>query len=216
MSKPSIYIVLLLSMTVFSKAAIADIEPINVVVENVVSRVEEGKKMYYDAADVVNKTRAAINTGRDKIQNVMNKIKDFIEDPIGVLKTVVMDALQSDDPEQTDNESLEATKQAYSRTRGMQDNIAAQKALKEVVNEEKFKNISILFARSILKRQELKKEESEEPDLSTLAAAQKAATQQMITSSKRWNDILMTQAYIHSFEYTLEIQNYQNDEETEE
>ncbi len=216
MSKPSIYIVLLLSMTVFSKAAIADIEPINVVVENVVSRVEEGKKMYYDAADVVNKTRAAINTGRDKIQNVMNKIKDFIEDPIGVLKTVVMDALQSDDPEQTDNESLEATKQAYSRTRGMQDNIAAQKALNEVVNEEKFKNISILFARSILKRQELKKEESEEPDLSTLAAAQKAATQQMITSSKRWNDILMTQAYIHSFEYTLEIQNYQNDEETEE
>ena len=216
MSKLLRCIALSLLAMLFCKNAVADIEPINVVVENVVSRVEEGKKMYYDAADVVNKTRAAINTGRDKIKNVFNKIKDFAEDPLGVLKTVVMDALEGDDPEQTDNESLEKTKQAYSRVKGMQDNIAAQKELNKVVNEEKFKNVSVLFARSILKRQELKEEESEEPDLSTLAAAQKAATQQMINSSKRWNDILMTQAYIHAFEYTIEIQKYQNEEEPEE
>lgn len=216
MSRLPKYIILSLAMFMFCRSAYADIEPINVVVENVVTRVEEGKKMYYDAADVVNKTRAAINTGRDKIQNVFNKIKDFTEDPLGVLKTVVMGALESDDPEQTDNESLEATKQAYSRVRGMQDNIAAQKELNKVVNEEKFKNVSILFARSIIKRQELKNEESKNPDLSTLTAAQQAATQQMIESSKRWNDILMTQAYINSFDYTLEIQNYQIDAEAEE
>ncbi len=205
------YLICCLCVVVLCRPAYADIEPINVVVKNAVAGVEEAKKQYYDLSEQYNKIRAGIEKGRAELKKLAGDIKEFMEDPIGVLSAKIMNAFEKDDPEETETESMEKAKQTYSRTAGMKDNIAAQKALDKVLNDEKFNNISILFARSISKRLELKNEESKEPDLSTLAAAQSAATDSMIKSSRRWNALLMTQAYTHSFIYTIEAQNYQND-----
>ncbi|MBQ2810879.1 MAG: hypothetical protein IJF12_01785, partial [Alphaproteobacteria bacterium] len=65
------------------------------------------------------------------------------------------------------------------------------------------------------KRLALKQEQTEEPDLSTLAAARRAATEKQINLGKRYNNILETQAYINSFNHTIQIQNYQIEEEEE-
>ncbi len=200
-------------MLTLAQPAKADIEPINIVVKNVVASVEEVKKQYYDLSEQYNKVKSAISTGRDKIKNAVNSIKDFSEDPVGVLKTHLPKGVENKGASEPDVDRMSRVQETYSREKGALNNIAIQKQLNQRINEEKFKGVSVLFARSIVKRQELRDESSEEPDLSTLASAQSAAADKFIKSSKRWASILQTQAYITSFVYTIQIQNYQNDPE---
>lgn len=213
MSKWCKHIALCMLVVSISGPAKADIEPINIIVKKAVAAVEEGKKQYLDLKEQYNKAKSAVMTGRDKVKKLANGIKDFTEDPIGVLKTHLPKGVENKGPEEPDIDRAERTKETYSRTKGAFDNIAIQKQLNKQINAEKFKGVSVLFARSIAKRQELRDEKTEEPDLSTLAAAQSAAAQKFIQSSKRWSSILQTQAYITSFAYAIEMQNYQNDPE---
>lgn len=207
------YVALCMLLVSISKPSKADIEPINIVVKQAVAAVEEAKKQYLDLAEQYNKAKSAVLTGRDKIKKAIDGIKDFKEDPLGVLKTHLAKGVENKGPEEPDIDRMSRTKETYSRTKGAFDNIAIQKELNKQLNAEKFKGISVLFARSIAKRQQLKNEKSEEPDLSTLSAAQSAASQKFIQSSKRWSSILQTQAYINSFAYTIQMQNYMNDPE---
>ena len=216
------YIMFILCLSFWCKLAMADIEPVNILVKNVVASVAETKKQVSDAADAIGKVKTQITNGFSKAKSMVQKVKDgvekvknFVEDPVGSLKTMVMGAFQKDDPEETGFEALEKTKETYSRKKGVKDNIALQKAMNKVIDKEKFNNISRLYARSISKRLALKQEQTEEPDLSTLAAARRAATEKQINLGKRYNNILETQAYINSFNHTIQIQNYQIEEEEE-
>ena len=207
------HIAVCLLVVLISRPAKADIEPINIVVKQAVASVEEVKKQYLDVKEKYNKVKSAITTGRDKIKQAIDKVKEIKENPLGALKTFIPKGMKSKGPSETGFERIENTQKTYSRTEGMFDNIAYQKELNSKLNQEKFQNISVLFARSIARRQVLKKEESKEPDLSTLAAAQKAASDSFIKSSRRWSSILQTKAYVKSFGYTIEIQNYLNEDE---
>ena len=118
-------------------------------------------------------------------------------------------AFQKDDPEETGFEAVQKTKETYSRKKGEKHNITKQKELNKVADKEKFDGISRLFARALTMRLALKEEESEEPDLSTVAAARRATTDKMVNIAKRYNRIFETRSYIDTFNNTILIQNYQ-------
>ena len=196
-------------LCLFCKSAKADIEPINIVVKNAVASVEETKKQLNDAYDVANKTATQLTNGFSKAKEGIEKAQEFIEDPVGQLKIVVNSAFQKDDPEETGFEAVQKTKETYSRKKGEKYNITKQKELNKVADKEKFDGISRLFARALTMRLALKEEESEEPDLSTVAAARRATTDKMVNIAKRYNRIFETRSYIDTFNNTILIQNYQ-------
>ena len=217
------YIVISLSCFSFIGTARADIEPINTVVQYAVAVPSQIKKEYQDIADVVSKGKSLYLMGRDKVTKVLDTINDIKENPENVLSTGVLDGLKNikvgtggesgagDGEVEIEAERKDRVKEVYNRGYGMLDNIAFQKELNKQVNREKLKNASVLFARSLLKRQELKEEETEEPSLDTVADAQKAANEVALRSFKRWNTILETQAYIRSGKNLVKVQNYINE-----
>ena len=209
-------------MLSFVGSARADIEPINTVVQYAVAVPAQIQKQYQDVADVVSKAKNLYLMGRDKVNEIKDKIEDIKEDPLGVLKTGVMEGLknkgggQDGGEVEIEAERADRVKEVYNRGFGMIDNIAVQKELNKQVNKEKLKNAAVLFARSLLKRQELREEETEEPSLETVALAQKASNDINLRSFKRWNTILETQAYITSGKYLVKVQNYINESPVEE
>lgn len=222
MKKLTKYIAFGISMLSFVGSARADIEPINTVVQYAVAVPAQIQKQYQDVADVVSKAKNLYLMGRDKVNEIKNKIEDIKEDPLGVLKTGVMEGLknkgggQDGGEVEIEAERADRVKEVYNRGFGMIDNIAVQKELNKQVNKEKLKNAAVLFARSLLKRQELREEETEEPSLETVALAQKASNDINLRSFKRWNTILETQAYITSGKYLVKVQNYINESPVEE
>lgn len=211
------YIAFGISMLAFIGSARADIEPINVVVQNAVAVPAQIQKQYQDVKDVVSKAKNLYLMGRDKVNEAIDKIEDIKEDPLGVLKTGVMEGMKnkgsgtSGGEVEIEADRADRVKENYNRGFGMINNIAIQKELNKQVNKEKLKNAAVLFARSLLKRQELREEETEEPSLETVALAQKASNDIALRSFKRWNTILETQAYITSGKYLVEVQNYINE-----
>lgn len=199
----------------FCKMAKADIEPFNIVVKNVVASTAETKKEISDQVDVAQKTYAQINNGFSRVKEGAKKAAEFIKDPVGSIKTIVMNALEKDDEEEAGFEAMEKTKETYGRKKGAKDNIALQKQLNKVIDKEKFDNMSLLWARALTQRLLLKEEETQEPDLSTLAAARRATTEKQINLGRRYNSILGTQAYINQFKNVIQVQNYQIEEEEE-
>ena len=222
MKKLTKYIAFGISMLSFVGSARADIEPINTVVQYAVAVPAQIQKQYQDVADVVSKAKNLYLMGRDKVNEIKKKIEDIKEDPLGVLKTGVMEGLknkgggQDGGEVEIEAERADRVKEVYNRGFGMIDNIAVQKELNKQVNKEKLKNAAVLFARSLLKRQELREEETEEPSLETVALAQKASNDINLRSFKRWNTILETQAYITSGKYLVKVQNYINESPVEE
>lgn len=222
MKKLTKYIAFGISMLSFVGSARADIEPINTVVQYAVAVPAQIQKQYQDVADVVSKAKNLYLMGRDKVNEIKDKIEDIKEDPLGVLKTGVMEGLknkgggQDGGEVEIEAERADRVKEVYNRGFGMIDNIAVQKELNKQVNKEKLKNAAVLFARSLLKRQELREEETEEPSLETVALAQKASNDINLRSFKRWNTILETQAYITSGKYLVKVQNYINESPVEE
>lgn len=216
------YIAFGISIFSFIGSARADIEPINVVVQNAVAVPAQIQKQYQDIQDVVSKTKNLYLMGRDKVNAAIDKIEDIKEDPLGVLKTGVMKGMEnkgsgtSGGEVEIEADRADRVKENYNRGFGMIDNIAVQKELNKQVNKEKLKNAAVLFARSLLKRQELREEETEEPSLETVALAQKASNDIALRSFKRWNTILETQAYITSGKYLVKVQNYINETPVEE
>lgn len=214
------YFLICLGVVFIPRSVLADIEPINVVVKNAVAAVEEGQKYYYDIKAQYDQLNDLYTSGRkalDDAENTFNKIKSNIEgvtaDPKGMLSTFLLEGTENVGPE-PEFERMNKVKH-YSRKWG-EDSIAAQKELNKAMNEEKFKGLSTLFARSITKRRALLNEESTEPDLSTVAAAQKAIADKLIQSSRRLSYLLQSDAFVKAYLYTIEIQGYNIQEEEED
>ena len=213
------YFLICLGVVFIPRSVLADIEPINIVVKNVVSAVEEGQKYYHDIKAQYDQINDLYTSGRDKIEGAKNKykeIKDKLEgikaNPVGMLSTYLPTGAENKGPEVPEFERMKEVQQSHNREWG-KDSIAAQKELDKEMNEKKFKGLSMLFARSITKRRELLNEESAEPDLSTVASTQKAIADKLIKSSRRFSYILQSDAFVKEHLYTIEIQGYNIQEE---
>ena len=218
------YFLICLGVVFIPRSVLADIEPINVVVKNAVAAVEEGQKYYYDIKaqydqlnDLYTSGRKALDDAKNKYNDIKGKIEDVKANPIGMLPTVLPEGAENKGSEVPEFERMEDVKESHGREWG-KDSIAAQKELDKAMNEKKFKGLSMLFARSITKRRALLNEESTEPDLSTVAAAQKAIADKLIQSSRRFSYLLQSDAFVKEYLYTIEIQGYniQKEEEDEE
>ncbi len=204
-------VLLFISALGFSQAAWADIEPVNIVTVNGVG-IPAALESLYEKYDKYTNQLNDIKTTFGDMKNKVGKFKEVVTNPMVIVPSF---GLIDKRPENR-FEAVDNTKKTYSSTEGGADRIEKDRELYKALNEIKFKNLSTLFAVSIIKRRQLLKEETKKPDLSTLLAAQKAINDMLIQSSKRWATILQTQAFVKEFKYTVDIQNYDNSVEEDD
>ena len=212
--------ILVLCLSLFCETANADMEAVNPFTELFVGSPAEDAKLLNDQKDVVEKIKSIGTSGYSKIKDLKEKSQDADGEKssgwLNRIKDVLVNKKRGKySPEETGVEAKEKTKETYSRKKGEKNNIAKQKELNKMIDKQKFDSVSTLFARSMSMRLALKEEKTDEPDLSTIALAKTAISRKKINIMKRYNRILGTQTYVNELNHTIEIQNYQIEEEEE-
>lgn len=212
------YFLICLGVVFIPRSVLADIESIYATMQGAVGIPAGVQEQYEEMRDLIGKLNALYTSGRDTVKEKYEEIKGGIEgvkeNPKGMLSTFLPAGAENKGPV-PEFERMEEVKEYHGRKEGGAS-IPEQKKLDKAMNEKKFKGLSTLFARSITKRRELLNEESTEPDLSTIAAAQKAIADKLIKSSRRFSYLLQSDAFAKDHFYTIEIQGYNIQEEEED
>ena len=216
MNNPRFCIVFLLIITIgWAFPTKADIEPISATIKGGIENVQTQVKSVQDAAESVKKlTDTAVQGVKGVVDNV-DEIVDVATDPLAAVAPVatsVMGGMQDKvDGSQNEDELIEDVTQNYTREFGADNSITEAKKLQAAINKNLGENVATLYARTLVLRQELMKEETPDPSLETITDALDASTEVTLTSLRRWNKILEMQAYINEFKNSLEIQNFTRD-----
>ncbi len=195
----------------------ADIEAISATIKGAYTNVQAQLKTVQDASESVTKLKDTVVQSVTGIMDNVNDIVDTASNPtslVGDVSTSVLGGLKDSlDGSKNEDELLEEVSKNYTREFGAENSITEAKNLQASLNENMGKNAAILFARTLVLRQDLMKEENPDHSLDTIDAALQASNEMVIKSLRRWNKILEMQAYINEYQNTREIQNFTRDAE---
>lgn len=199
-----------------SLSARADVEAVSASVKGIIIQIKdlekEAEKRLSEAKNLIASQIQDFNNLKSSVEG----LKDNLTNPLDSPKTFVLDGVQnSTDGSKTDDEVAKDVEKTYVRYEG-DDTIVRARKLQNDLNKVMGENAALLYARTLILRQELLNEKNPEHSLETIEDALQASNDMVLLSMQRWNKILAMQAYINEYNNTVAIHNFKREAEEEE
>ena len=198
----------------FSLSARADIEAVSATAKGIIIRAEDLKKEAEKRLSEAKNLIASQIQDFNNLKSSVEGLKDNLTNPLDSPKTFVLDGVQTNGSK-TGDEMAKDVEKTYVRYEG-DDTIVRARKLQNDLNKVMGENAALLYARTLILRQELLNEKNPEHSLETIEDALQASNDMVLLSMQRWNKILAMQAYINEYNNTVAIHNFKREAEEEE
>ena len=185
------------------------------------SAVNDVKKTVNDVKGVVDEAKNTVDAVKEKAQGIVDEVnntltavqnKDFgaLKDKVSNLELAGLNG--TFDGTKDDEDMAEAVMENMVRKKG-EDSIANQKALSQAINQKNGIDMTNMFAKAMVLRQNLLEETDETENPETIDEAVSLAQQEKLSAMRRRNKILNMEATISRFRHAQEMENIQGDYE---
>lgn len=187
-------------------------EPIKVVEENIGAYTEQYNTLKDQATTLVSgfpidEIASAVQDPEAYLEGLKDKAADFgkkqLSKAIGSLTDLNASTMET--------KAMEEVKNNTTRVWGEGNSIEMETARQKALNLERMDNTALLYAKALVLRQELAKEEDEDKKIETVGGALKPIVELQIRSANRWNRILEMQAAINHYRNSMLVQSFQQE-----
>lgn len=188
--------------------------------QTIEQRAKQAKKYVDDAKSTYNKGKQIYSSAKEKARAIKGGVEATIaavqeKDLEGLGYTVLSPLKGKFDGKMSDNEAADAVVDVMVRKKGA-DSIANQMALSYALNKQNAEDMSALFSKTMVLRQNIRGEEDEIVNVESIDEAIDLSQKASLRSMKRNLKIIEMKASMAGFEHMMGIHNLERGYDSEE